>query len=540
MRNPLGKEQASAKQPTITLQFLQSKPKSIARDFYIWMFLDQDITIQEAKALKSLIYRENAQLTTKIARKIAPPVKGGVLGRSTICQRMSLEELLKQDAKCIGYALKLSDASRLPKAKIRELSIKLKNIKPKLAKQLAWISAQSPLTEILKQGAGTFAEVFNGVELSYRVKELNRAITPQRLKMLANQNNAAFTRLLRIMIMNPHYDKIQESLAKTDGISIPNAMTIFYVGLNALKYKQKQRAISYFKQAANKIQDPLMRDRIDFWLYKATGDISYLQKLAKSTFPSIHAIYATQKLNVTPSYNIVYEILDKNVPQKSKWDITDPFAWIEMQKKIKNDKELALMLRELRFYDTEPHYALALRRETKFKNHYYIRPYRQYFAQYSNDYQALMYAIGLQESFFIPASVSIAYALGMMQIVPFNVGIIAKKLNEQPHLTDMFDPETNIRYAAFLLQGLIAEFREPLFIAYAYNGGAGFTRKMLQRKDIFQKSNPLDPWISLEYVPYQESRYYGQRVLANYIIYQRVYGKHIRVEDILYKTLINP
>ena len=74
----------------------------------------------------------------------------------------------------------------------------------------------------------------------------------------------------------------------------------------------------------------------------------------------------------------------------------------------------------------------------------------------------------------------------------------------------------------------------PLFIAYAYNGGIGFTKRTL-KKGLFKKGE-YEPWLSMELIPYFETKNYGKKVLANYFVYQN----HINAENkIFFNELIN-
>ncbi len=43
----------------------------------------------------------------------------------------------------------------------------------------------------------------------------------------------------------------------------------------------------------------------------------------------------------------------------------------------------------------------------------------------------------------------------------------------------------------------------------------------------------------MELIPYKESRDYGLRVLANYIVYQASFGNNINLENYLKQTLVN-
>lgn len=85
----------------ITLDYLKKQPAGVSRDFYIWLFLQQEITPQEAKEAYNLAIRKNAKLFGLYFKKGS----NKTLSRKTICQRMSLEKLLKEDSKCIALAL---------------------------------------------------------------------------------------------------------------------------------------------------------------------------------------------------------------------------------------------------------------------------------------------------------------------------------------------------------------------------------------------------------------------------------------------------
>lgn len=140
----------------------------------------------------------------------------------------------------------------------------------------------------------------------------------------------------------------------------------------------------------------------------------------------------------------------------------------------------------------------------------------------------------------MPALVSTSYALGMMQIMPFNVEPFAKSLKrDNITLEDMFNPITALEFGTFYLNDLGREFKHPLFVSYAYNGGPGFLRRTLKTKKFFLKNRNYEPWLSMELIPYKESRDYGFRVLANYIVYQESFGNTINLEEYLKQTLIN-
>ena len=153
--------------------------------------------------------------------------------------------------------------------------------------------------------------------------------------------------------------------------------------------------------------------------------------------------------------------------------------------------------------------------------------------------KAMSLAIARQESHFVPALVSRSYALGMMQIMPFNLEPFAKKLGVKQKITleDLFKPEVAYTFGTMFLDELNDEFKHPLFVAYAYNGGPGFWRRTLEKKQLFLKNRKYEPWLSLELIANEEPRFYGMKVLANYIIYQELLGYKVQIEPLLKQTL---
>ena len=149
-----------------------------------------------------------------------------------------------------------------------------------------------------------------------------------------------------------------------------------------------------------------------------------------------------------------------------------------------------------------------------------------------------MLAIARQESRFLPSVVSTSYALGMMQFMPFVARDIAKKEKlETFELEAMFDPRVAYLFANIHLNFLERSLYHPIFIAYAYNGGIGFTRKLLQSGTFLE--GPYEPFRSMELVSYEESRDYGKKVLANYVVYRHLLGEETSISN-LFETLLIP
>ncbi len=131
----------------------------------------------------------------------------------------------------------------------------------------------------------------------------------------------------------------------------------------------------------------------------------------------------------------------------------------------------------------------------------------------------LLWAIMRRESAFRPDVLSAANARGLMQMVPATARSIAAQLKVAvPDPDELFSPELNIRLASWYVAALQQRFGHPALVAAAYN--AGPTVVLRWAKEIPQ--HQLDLWV--ETLPYKETRAYVKQVVADYLIYQRLYG----------------
>ncbi|MBS9778759.1 MAG: hypothetical protein KGV58_00450 [Campylobacteraceae bacterium] len=102
---------------------------------------------------------------------------------------------------------------------------------------------------------------------------------------------------------------------------------------------------------------------------------------------------------------------------------------------------------------------------------------------------------------------------------------------------DMFKPQIALKFANSHLDYLEKHLHEPLFIAYAYNGGIGFTKRLFTQKGLFKKGK-YEPYMSMELINYKESREYGKKVITNYAQYAKLYNLPIKLSH-LYKNLLH-
>jgi soluble lytic murein transglycosylase len=127
----------------------------------------------------------------------------------------------------------------------------------------------------------------------------------------------------------------------------------------------------------------------------------------------------------------------------------------------------------------------------------------------------LIWAVMREESRYDPEALSWAGARGLMQIMPATQDWIAGELGEDLAPGDAYNPQANVRMAAWYLDFLSGYFDGDLeLMIAAYNGGAGSVDAWLD-----------DPLVSdrddlLRWIGFGETREYLSRVSLSYLIYQ--------------------
>ncbi|HIS09272.1 MAG TPA: lytic transglycosylase domain-containing protein, partial [Candidatus Scatomorpha intestinipullorum] len=193
----------------ITLEYLKNQPKGISRDFYIWLFLQQNITPKEATQAYKLSSRENAKIFSLYYKK----GDNKTLSRKTICQQMPLPKLLKQDTQCIAFGLTLKESQTLDKKTLLNLSKKLEKQDKMLSTHLRILASKDPFLNLIKTDSKTFASFYFNVSQELKQK-LNAPIPKATLIQYISQNNIAFMRFLRQVIINPNMQHLNYSLTQ--------------------------------------------------------------------------------------------------------------------------------------------------------------------------------------------------------------------------------------------------------------------------------------------------------------------------------------
>jgi len=349
--------------------------------------------------------------------------------------------------------------------------------------------------------------------------------------------------------------KLRTAYKKKTGFSAPNnnlqkditpeniwrkrskANSYFKKGLALLRKKQPKVAASYF-DAARKLY--VKRHEVDktlFWLYLSTKNSVYLKHLQASHNPNIYTLMAADTIKGKYPKTITERFRKKRT---FGFDVKNPITWAKVKQEMNHlpHSKLDDLADDYASQDSIGIYTYLKAKASEHKKSYFPMPYRDAMKHMSAKRQALIYAIARQESRFVPASVSRSFALGMMQFMPFLIKHIAKEKGYKMDLDEMFNPYRAIEFADYHLDYLGKYLYHPLFVAYAYNAGIGFTKRYLKNSKHFRKG-PYEPYMSMEMMKNAQAREYGKKVLANYVIYLNKLGVTTRMTSLV-KTLASP
>ena len=146
----------------------------------------------------------------------------------------------------------------------------------------------------------------------------------------------------------------------------------------------------------------------------------------------------------------------------------------------------------------------------------YPLPFRDVFREYAKTQgldEAWVLGLVRQESRFIADARSGAGASGLMQLMPKTARYVAKKIglrNFKPH--HVTDVHTNVTLGTGYLRMVLDQVGSPVLASAAYNAGPGRARR-------WRDAHPLEGAIYAETIPFNETRDYVKKVLANSVFY---------------------
>ena len=143
--------------------------------------------------------------------------------------------------------------------------------------------------------------------------------------------------------------------------------------------------------------------------------------------------------------------------------------------------------------------------------------------------ESLVWSIMRTESGFRPEVVSIANAVGLMQLIVPTGRSMAKQegVTGRVDRKRLQDPELNIRLGTRYLGKLSRRFEaHPALMAAGYNAGPGGPAKWLKQRG----TQELDAFV--ENIPYNETRKYVKSVVTAWLRYEQLYGENGKAPQI--------
>jgi len=155
----------------------------------------------------------------------------------------------------------------------------------------------------------------------------------------------------------------------------------------------------------------------------------------------------------------------------------------------------------------------------------YLAPYRDRFRSYAQEHgldEAWVFGIARQESRFISDARSSAGAMGLMQLMPATARWVAGKLGikgfRQAIVTDL---DINISLGTYYLKHVMEVLdHQPVLASAGYNAGPG-------RAQAWRPYEEMEGAIYAESIPFNETRDYVKKVMANAVYYARTFGQGV-------------
>jgi len=514
----------------ISLDEIRSKPPSNARNFLIWQYFDQNITSEQADDAFYLIRDVNRKMFMAYAKKSDRPE----VAYTVACMGMDITSLKKSDDPgCVKLAVSIGKLSAMRPDDRRQIVALLGD--PALRDAADMLDDPDLSQHYRRYAPELFLRVFNGSYGNSRRRQFNFIPDYDYMQRLARA--PGFTAAVMSAIDDDELSRFAWALTKVDNVDALDPRGLFYLGLNQLQRGKKSRAIELFQRSRDKAYYQEDKDKALFWQAVAGGNDLMWKALSESWDINFYSLYAKEKVGLFPD-NFYSQLQTSD--RVSDINLSDPFVWSDLLETISTTPKAKLYDLAQR-YDAKnltPLQSFIVERASGFRLQGYIMPYDSELRGVDADTKALIYALMRQESRFIPAALSHSYALGLMQIMPFLCTAMDDDVDcGRESFSEMFDPHVNLLYARPHIAWLKKRVYHPLFIAYAYNGGIGFTRRHLLNGTFRQ--GPYEPFMSMELMRQTETREYGKKVLTNYVIYKKILGEPVSIID-LCRTLLRP
>jgi soluble lytic murein transglycosylase len=142
----------------------------------------------------------------------------------------------------------------------------------------------------------------------------------------------------------------------------------------------------------------------------------------------------------------------------------------------------------------------------------YPIPYRDSLAAASRQWnvdEAILFGLIRQESRFNTAIKSRVGATGLMQLMPATASWVARQIpvpSYRPAL--LVQPDINVTMGTYYFHRVLADLGDPVLATAGYNAGPGRAKR-------WRDAKPLEGAIYAESIPFNETRDYVKKVMAN-------------------------
>ena len=197
--------------------------------------------------------------------------------------------------------------------------------------------------------------------------------------------------------------------------------------------------------------------------------------------------------------------------------------WIYVVRDL-NDEGLLLaaeFARRKELHDRSINTAERTQRRHDFSLRYpaYYQPAVSQAARQNGLDEAFVFGLARQESRFVADIMSSAGAVGLMQLMPATARWVARQMGNPPNrLPKLEEPGVNAQLGTFYLRHVLERLDAlPVLATAAYNAGPG-------RAQAWRGTAPMEGAIYAETIPFNETRDYVKKVLANAMFYQAQLG----------------
>ncbi|MCC6213048.1 MAG: lytic transglycosylase domain-containing protein [Burkholderiales bacterium] len=151
----------------------------------------------------------------------------------------------------------------------------------------------------------------------------------------------------------------------------------------------------------------------------------------------------------------------------------------------------------------------------------YLAPFKEVFDEQARSTgleEAWVLGLVRQESRFIANAKSSAGARGLMQLMPATARFVAKRSGlREYHPSKVTEVSLNVALGTGYLKMVLDELGHPLLASAAYNAGPGRARR-------WRGAQALEGAIYAETIPFNETRDYVKKVMANTMYYAQLIG----------------